>query len=77
MAMLSESRETRHLLHAWAAFLKGEREQQYPSQKALAEKLGCAPSTLRSWEAGWSVPTYTNMMAWAQSLGYDLELVKR
>lgn len=44
---------------------------------ALADAIGVAPLTLSKWEEGEWLPGLGPFVAWADALGYDVELVPR
>jgi transcriptional regulator with XRE-family HTH domain len=46
-------------------------------QNDLAKKIGCHPVTLGNWELRKRSPQLNDFVAWANELGYDVELVRR
>lgn len=62
--------------HSLCESLRIERYRQRLSQRELATKIGTDHVVVHSWESGKQTPILTNFCAWANALGYNLELVK-
>lgn len=58
------------------AVLTAARKNRGISRSALAAKIGCSRSGLRGWETG-VAPSVDNVQAWANALGFDVELSPR
>lgn len=59
-----------------ASFLADCRRRQGWSQAELAEALSTAQSAISDWETGSCEPGIAHFAAWANALGYRLELVR-
>lgn len=56
--------------------LRAERRRRGWSQQTLGQRLGRAGySTVHQWETGKNDLQLSNFMAWAQALGYRVELI--
>lgn len=53
-------------------YLKRERERQERSLSEVARTMGCAKSSLSTWERGIKSPTLDNAIKWAQALNVSL-----
>lgn len=47
------------------------------TQRDLADDLNRWQNVISAWEAGTTAPTVDSLARWADSLGFDLELVPR
>lgn len=63
------------LAQMWVARLKTARKDQGVTQKQLGARIGVGKSLIRNWECGIHLPSVPSLMAWAEALGFDLQLV--
>lgn len=56
------------------AALTQAREEQHLSQRELGRILGRAQSQISRWESGASHPRWSDLVMWADVLGYEIAL---
>ncbi len=64
-----------HTLHLFKGLILARRRQNL-SQEELGRRIGVAVGLVNLWERG-SMPQTANLIAWANTLGFDLVLRKK
>ena len=77
--MTEPARRSKHPAHRDATILtlREERLRRRLSQRDLAEFVGISRVTLTTAETGKRATYYHNVVAWANALGFELQLVQR
>ena len=57
--------------------LRAARKDQGMSQREAARRAGLSSGGFNHIERGMVSPTFTNLLRWADVLGYDIRLVRR
>lgn len=61
----------------WIDILRLKRLEKRLSQVAVARKVGVGLQSVYKWETRRDTPTLPLLMAWANVLGYTLQMVKQ
>jgi transcriptional regulator with XRE-family HTH domain len=63
------------MVRLWIAQLKAARKLRRLSQGEVGARMGTSGQAIWKWEAGLNRPSVERLAAWAETVGFDLQMV--